>query len=204
MLADKTFPFVYIITNGTIQIPEEFNHRLFVSIDGLPQTNDSIRGIKVFSRVIENYHKDRRVIINMTLTAENYSELQGVVRVAEENGFAGVVCNVCAGGVDWSSPLRVTGDERAALIGEMRRVKKLFPKSFLMTDSMIKWYEFSDHYEGCVWGDGALHFDISWNRRRCFAANVDCSNCGCLAGSFETPFKLTRNLRQMMKLAIYP
>jgi hypothetical protein len=67
MLADKTFPFVYIITNGTIQIPEEFNHRLFVSIDGLPQTNDSIRGIKVFSRVIENYHKDRRVIINMTL-----------------------------------------------------------------------------------------------------------------------------------------
>ncbi len=204
MLADKTFPFVYVITNGTIRISEEFKRRLFVSIDGLPQTNDSIRGNDVFSRVIGNYSNDRRVIINMTLTAKNYSELEGVVRVAEESGFAGVVCNVCAGGVDWSSPLRVPCNERAAMIGEMRRVKKLYPKSFLMTDSMIKWYEFPDHRDRCVWGDEALHFDVSWNRRRCFAANVDCSNCGCLAGSVETPLKLTRNLRQMMKLAIYP
>ena len=51
MLADKVFPFVYIITNGTMKIPEEFNHRLFVSIDGSRKTNDSIRGNGVFSGV---------------------------------------------------------------------------------------------------------------------------------------------------------
>jgi molybdenum cofactor biosynthesis enzyme MoaA len=48
MLADKTFPLVYVITNGTIKIPKQFNHRLFVSIDGLPKTNNAIRGNDVF------------------------------------------------------------------------------------------------------------------------------------------------------------
>src|SRR3990172_5415863 len=76
MLADKIFPLVYVITNGTIRIPEEFNHRLFVSIDGLPKTNDSIRGNDVFSRVMKKYSGDKRVIINMTLTTENYKELE--------------------------------------------------------------------------------------------------------------------------------
>ncbi|MCW3980594.1 MAG: radical SAM protein [Candidatus Bathyarchaeota archaeon] len=41
MLADRIFPFVYVITNGTIKIPEEFNHWLFVSIGGSRKTNDS-------------------------------------------------------------------------------------------------------------------------------------------------------------------
>ena len=40
MLADRLFPFVYVITNGTMKIPEEFNHRLYVSIDGARKIND--------------------------------------------------------------------------------------------------------------------------------------------------------------------
>ncbi len=66
MLADKIFPMVYVITNGTIRIPKKFNHRLFVSLDGLQKTNDSMRGNDVFLKVIRNYSEDKRVIINMT------------------------------------------------------------------------------------------------------------------------------------------
>jgi MoaA/NifB/PqqE/SkfB family radical SAM enzyme len=204
MLADKTFPLVYVITNGTIKIPEEFNHRLFVSIDGLPKTNDSIRGNDVFSRVMKNYSEDKRVIINMTLTTDNYNELEDVTRIAEENGFDGVVCNICAGGTDCSSSMTVSKKERAVLITEMKRVKALHPKRFLMTKAMIKWYEYPDHRDACAWGDEALHFDASWNKRRCFANNADCSNCGCLAGAFETPMKMMRDLRKMIKIAAYP
>jgi hypothetical protein len=68
---------------------------------------------------------------------------------------------------------------------------------------MIKWYEYPDHRDACAWGDEALHFDVSWNKRRCFANNADCSNCGCLAGSFETPTKMLRHLREMMKIVAY-
>jgi len=202
MLADKTFPLIYVITNGTIKIPEKFNHRLFVSIDGSPKMNDSIRGKNVFSRVMENYSEDKRIIINMTLTADNYKELEDVTRIAEENGFDGVVCNICSGGTDCYSSMVVKRRERTFLIKEMKRVKALYPKRFLMTKAMIKWYEYPDHRDSCAWGDEALHFDVSWNKRRCFANNVDCSNCGCLAGSFQTPLKMIRDLRRLMKISV--
>jgi MoaA/NifB/PqqE/SkfB family radical SAM enzyme len=204
MLADKIFPLVYVITNGTIRIPEEFNHRLFVSIDGSPKTNDFIRGEGAFSRAMKNYSGDNRVILNMTITANNYTELEEVVRTAEENGFEGVVCNICAGGVDFGSSMTVQRKERALIIAEMKRVKAAYPKRFLMTKKMIEWYEHPDHRRECVWGDEALHFDVSWKKRRCFANNADCSNCGCLAGAMQTPLKMVKDFKALMKIGAYP
>ena len=203
MLADKTFPLVYVITNGTIRIADKFNHRLFVSIDGLPNTNDAIRGNEVFSRVMKNYSGDKRVVINMTLTMDNYKELEDITRIAEEKGFDGVVCNICAGETDFGFSMVVKKKERTSLIKEMKRVKALYPQRFLMTKAMIKWYEYPDHKKACAWGDEALHFDVSWNKRRCFV-NADCSNCGCLAGSFQTPLKMIGDMRKLMKIAAYP
>jgi MoaA/NifB/PqqE/SkfB family radical SAM enzyme len=105
MLVDQVFPFVYVITNGTIKIPEEFNHRLFVSIDGSQKTNDLIRGKGVFSRVMRNYSGNKRVVVNMTMMKDNYKELEDAVKIARDNGFAGVVCNICASGTDVSVPM---------------------------------------------------------------------------------------------------
>jgi MoaA/NifB/PqqE/SkfB family radical SAM enzyme len=201
ILADRIFPFVYVITNGTIKIPEKFNHRLFVSIDGSQKTNDSIRGKNVFSRVMNNYSRDKRVVINMTLTKDNYKELEDVVKIARDHGFTGVVCNICASGTDVRVPMFVKREERMPIIKELKRVKSLYPKDLLLSTAMIKWYEYPDHRDSCYWGDEALHFDASWNKRRCFGHNVDCSNCGCLAGSIQNPLRMLRHPREMMKLA---
>jgi MoaA/NifB/PqqE/SkfB family radical SAM enzyme len=202
MLADRIFPFVYVITNGTIKIPEEFNHRLFISIDGSQKTNDSLRGKGVFSRVMKHYSGDKRVIINMTITKDNYKELEDVVKIATENGFTGVVCNICAGGTNVSVPMVVKRKERKNIMNELKRVKTLYPNVFLLSKSMIKWYEYPDHRDSCYWGDEVLHFDVSWNRRRCFGNNADCSNCGCGAGSFESPLRMLRHPRTMMKIFV--
>ncbi|TET19305.1 radical SAM protein [Candidatus Bathyarchaeota archaeon] len=202
MLADRIFPFVYVITNGTIKIPEEFNHRLYVSIDGSRKTNDSLRGKGVFSRVMKNYSGDKRVVINMTITRDNYKELEDVVKIAKESGFKGVVCNICAGGTDVSVPMVVRKKERKTIIKELKRVKASYPKDFLLSKAMIKWYEYPDHRGLCHWGDEVLHFDVSWNRRRCFGNNADCSNCGCLAGAFQSPLRMLRHLREIMKIAV--
>jgi sulfatase maturation enzyme AslB (radical SAM superfamily) len=200
MLADKTFPIVYVITNGTIKVPDEFRHRLFVSVDGSPTTNDAIRGKNSFSRLMENYSGDKRAIINMTLTSSNYQELEEVVEVAESNGFSGVVCNICSGVIDCDANMMV-GD-RAEIIAEMRRVKALHKKSFLMSEGMIRWYEHPNHVGACSWGSDTLHLDVLWKRRRCFTDNADCSNCGCFAGSLQTPLKMIRNLGTMIKIAV--
>ena len=202
MLAHRIFPFVYVITNGTIKIPEEFNHRLYASIDGSQKTNDSIRGDHVFSRVMKNFSGDKRVVINMTITRDNYKELEDVIKIAKENGFKGVVCNICTGGTDVTVPLVVGIKERKTIVKELKRVKTLYPKDFLLSKAMIKWYEYPDHTGPCYWGDEVLHFDASWNRRRCFGNNADCSNCGCLAGTFQSPLKMLRHPREMMKIGI--
>ena len=202
MLADKVFPFVYVITNGTIKIPEEFNHRLYVSIDGSPITNDALRGKGVFSSVMMNYSGDKRVVINMTITRDNYTELEAVVKHAIENGFTGVVCNICAGGTDVSVPMVVNRKEREIIIQELKRVKSLYPTAFLLSKAMIKWFEYPDHRDSCYWGDEVLHYDVSWNRRRCFGNNADCSNCGCGAGSFQSPLSMLRYPREMMKILV--
>lgn len=200
MLADRIFPFNYVITNGTIKIPEKFRHRLYVSIDGSREMNDSIRGKGVFSRIIKNYSGDKRVVINMTITKENYKELENVVKIARKNGFDGVVCNICASGTDVDISMLVRKKERVAIIKELKRVKSLYPKHLLLSKAMIKWYEYPDHRGWCYWGDGALHFDVSWSKRRCFGNNADCSNCGCLAGAFQSPLRMIMHPREMCKI----
>lgn len=202
MLADRIFPLVYVITNGTVKIPKEFNHRLYVSIDGTQETNDSIRGAGVFSKVIDNYSGDKRVVINMTLTKDNYKELEGVTKISRESNFNGVVCNICTGGNDVDFYGVVSKEERKNIIKELKRVKTLYPKDLLLTNAMIKWFEYPDHSETCYWGDEVLHFDVSWNRRRCFANNADCSNFGCLAGAFQSPLRMFRHIKEMMKIIV--
>jgi len=200
MLANKIFPFVYVITNGTIKIPKEFNHLLFVSLDGMQEMNDSIRGKGVFSKVIRNYSEDKRIVINMTLTKDNYKELEDVVKIALENGFRGVVCNIYTPAIGECSPMFITRAERKLIIGELKRVKSLYPSRFLLSREMIRWYEYPDHRDSCHWGDEVLHFDVSWNTRRCFG-DADCSNCGCFAGSIQNPLRMLKSPREMTKLA---
>ncbi|MCX6817323.1 MAG: radical SAM protein [Candidatus Aenigmarchaeota archaeon] len=190
MLADEIFPIVYVITNGTIRIRDDFKHILFVSLEGGQKINDYIRGEGTFQKTLKNYSGDGRVIINMTLQMENYKELEKVVKIAKDNGFRGVVCNICQSGTHADKVLyqkSVKIREREIIIKEVERVKALYPKDFLISKSMIKWYKKPDHKDGCYWSRECLHFDVSWNKRRCFLKNVDCSNCGCFAGTFQNP-----------------
>jgi len=198
-LADEIFPFIRVITNGIMKIPEEYNHLLFVSLEGKPERNDSIRGKGVFSKVMKNYSGDKRVVINMTITKENYKDLEYMVRIAKDNGFRGVVCNMYTPTIGENTTMTITPEERKPIIDEMKRVKSLYPHHFLMSKTMIKWYEYPDHRGSCHWGDEVVHKDISWNTRRCFA-NADCSNCGCFAGSIQNPLNMLRDPIRLMKL----
>lgn len=208
MLADKIFPFIHVITNGTIKISKKFNHLLFVSLEGGPDINDSIRGKGVFSKVINNYAGDKRVIINMTLQKDNYKELGNMVRITKENGLRGVVCNIYTPTMGERNQLFIEKEKRQLIINELKRVKSKYPTHLLMTDSMIKWYEFPNHVGFCHWGDTVLHFDNSWKARRCFVSAdysncrcLDCSNCGCLAGSIQNPLRLLKTPRLLEKFS---
>lgn len=199
MKAESVFPYVATITNGTIKIPDKFQGRLFVSIDGNEKTNDAIRGKGVFSKIIENYSGDNRVVINMTIMKSNYEEIEDVIRISEKHKFQGVVCNLYTPGIEYKGPDFIEDNTRKKIIHELKRMKSKYPDIFLMSKSMINWYEYPDHRNNCYWGDNVMHFDVSWKKRRCFA-KADCSNCGCLAGTLQNPLKMLLSPRGTMKI----
>jgi MoaA/NifB/PqqE/SkfB family radical SAM enzyme len=197
-LADSIFPFVEMITNGTIPLPENYDHRIFVSIDGGRETNDKIRGKGVFDKVVQNVKGDERVVFNMTLLESNFKELEYVVELSEKIGISGVVCNMYTAVENGEKALK--NNVRRNIVKELRRVKKLKPGTLLFTEDAIKWFEDADHRDSCYWRDQVLHFDTDLNPRRCFATS-DCSKCGCYAGAMGSPFGSFKKLPGLFKLS---
>jgi len=201
MLANEMFPFVEMITNGTVPLPDKlsYRHRIFVSIDGSESTNDKIRGDGVFVKVLENIKEDKRVVLNMTLMESNYQELEYVCELALELKVSGVVCNIFTAvkGVNES----IGTETRKKITDELFKVKKKYPSTLLFTNSAIKWFETADHRDSCYWRDGVMHFDTDFKERACFA-DADCSNCGCFAGAMGSPLGSFRQFFELVELAV--
>jgi MoaA/NifB/PqqE/SkfB family radical SAM enzyme len=188
MAANSIFSFIDVITNGTIKIPNEFRHRLFISIDGSPETNDRIRGKNVFSRIIENYSGDDRAVFYATLNMMNYKELEDIVKQAQKYQIKAVTCGMYTPCGDASDPVKLSIDDRNIIAGEIKKVKNLYPGILRITERMLDWYKKGDHtLDYCYWREGALHFDVSMEEKKCFGHVLNCANCGCLAGAVRSP-----------------
>ncbi|HPS29419.1 MAG TPA: radical SAM protein [bacterium] len=197
MLASEMFPFVEMITNGTIALPENYDHRIFVSIDGTKKTNDRIRGAGVFDKVVKNVSGDKRVVFNMTLMDSNYTELEYVVDLAQKIGVSGVVCNLFTTVGKNQEPLNM--EIRKKITTELRRIKKLKPGILLFTIPAIEWFEKGDHTDTCHWRENVIHYTTGWRKRPCFAS-ADCSNCGCFSGAMGSPFSSVRQFFSIIRL----
>lgn len=71
-VAEEYFPFIVLFSNGQKKIPEEYRHRIFLSLDGLKEENDNVRGKGTFKRAIDNYKGDKRVVVCCILSRINY------------------------------------------------------------------------------------------------------------------------------------
>lgn len=198
-LAIKKFPFVYISTNGLIRIPREWKVKIILSIDGTKEKNDRIRGKGVFEKAVNNYSGDNRVLINMVLNTDNYTDLEDVVMMAKRNNFAGVLCNIYSTTTDQREE-RICGKERKTIISEMRRVRSMYPEAFLMNEMMIRWFEDGDHTNRCHWRENAYHLNVDWSSRTCYIDRPDCSNCGCMAGALQRPLQMIRYPMDLIRI----
>ena len=83
-----------LITNGTLlesridEIAQYINGALYVSLDGLEKTHDTIRGVKgCFRKSIRGIISSRdraQVTINTTIMADNIHEIEDLVKLAKE------------------------------------------------------------------------------------------------------------------------
>ncbi len=85
-----------LITNGTLlklridEIAPHINGVIYVSIDGLEKTHDSIRGVSgCFKKAVEGIIVAKKLVpvtLNTTITAENMSEIVDIVELAKDLG----------------------------------------------------------------------------------------------------------------------
>lgn len=87
--AKKKFFFVCITTNGTIGLDKADPDIIFISLDGLKDTHDHIRGIS-FDRIISNiekYHKRKKIIINICINRINFMEIPELIKFIDDKVF---------------------------------------------------------------------------------------------------------------------
>ena len=87
--AKTLFFFTGVTSNGTIDI-ERFNPDIFfISIDGLKETHDKLRG-KSFDSIMRNIEKNRRqkkIIANICISSENVDEIGELVRFLNDKVY---------------------------------------------------------------------------------------------------------------------
>jgi len=188
-LACSIFKYVDICSNGLIKIDFNFNAKLFISIDGNETTHDSIRGKGVFKKVLENYSYDNRVVFSMTLTKNNWRQIEDVVLIAIEKKVRGVSCDMYTPSKDTpdEDPLLISREERSHVIDEINEMKKKYPKVFLMSNKAILWFKKTDHTaDACYWRQAVKHFNVKLEERYS-CKNLDCANCGHFAQANLSP-----------------
>ena len=78
--ARQKFFRVGITTNGTLPLDLDADV-VWVSLDGLEETHNRLRGAPIFARVVENIRQSRhmRIYAHITANAENYAEIPALV-----------------------------------------------------------------------------------------------------------------------------
>jgi MoaA/NifB/PqqE/SkfB family radical SAM enzyme len=78
----RLFFFTGVTTNGTIDIERLNPDVFFISIDGMQETHDRLRG-KSFANIMENIEKNgphKKIIANICISSENANEIDELVR----------------------------------------------------------------------------------------------------------------------------
>ncbi|MCX5726057.1 MAG: radical SAM protein [Candidatus Saganbacteria bacterium] len=185
--ANEIFPYIGLITNGTIKIDERFDHSLIVSLDGGREINDALRGKGVFDTVLKNYSGDKRAVLNMVITKKNIGEIPVIMQIGKFMKIKGVSFNIYTPNVGEDNGFIPDKNDREEILYLLHEELRNNGKYLLFTKGMINSLVRGDHTRWCTCRSLGLHFDVNLNARRCFARQVDCKRCGCYLSSVENP-----------------
>lgn len=182
--AVKLFPSVQIASNGIIKLPWFKHHKqpvYWVSLDGGEEMHNSIRGARIFHKVIENIEDDKRVLISTTITAMNHKEVETVVKIAYEAGVSGIFFLMYTGYPD--DPLLVKGEKLNSVAGSILKVMRDYGDFILISKKMLEFYITKEFVEYCIFKRGGVKsYYPNGQRKFCVMGNSPllCENCGCI------------------------
>jgi len=178
-MAKELFYYIGVTTNGTVELSNIESDIVFVSIDGLQKTHDTIRG-KSFDRIIENIKTNKntkKIIANICINNINRKEIPDLIKFLNDITH-GITIQFFYPYPNVENQL-IGPNEKEQLLEELIKLKK---EGYKILDSiacmrkMIKnTWKCHDFLVSSVEPDGTTYYGCYLKNK---VDNVSCRDCG--------------------------
>ena len=191
-LADRNVH-AQLVTSAVRPIPAEWRGlrrlQVVVSIDGLPPEHDARRTPATYDRILKHI-EGHKITVHCTVTrqqARREGYLEEFLRFWQGNPDTRMIwISLYTPQIGELSAERLTREDRARVIAELRRVRGMFPK-LQMNNGILDVYATPPASPAeCTFArtTECLSADLERRISPCqFGGNPDCSNCGCMASA---------------------
>ncbi|MFX1298642.1 MAG: radical SAM protein [Promethearchaeota archaeon] len=178
--AYDTFNSIQVATNGIIKIPERLRCVIWVSIDGIEETHNRIRGAKCYQKIMRNIQDDKRIAISMSLTTSNYKEIFPTIEACIQANVKGIFFLLYTGQLFDS--LYLYGKQLEYTIKSLYHAIDEYGDFILISRRMIELYKTKKHINRCVFHEGLVqsYYPDMSRKIPCVMGPVDCRTCGCI------------------------
>ncbi len=182
------FKFNSVLTNGTIPFPRWKNISFVVSVDGIEEDNDKIRGKGVYQRVRSNILKNRDLDLHLdcTLNKINFRNIDRFVEEWVETGIKGINFTFHTPQKGKKDEFTLLPKERDEALERIIALKDKYGSFIYGAKSQYKLMKSAICEKATSWcrqhyPQMGLCLDSAGRPKvPCvFAGDVDCSDCGC-------------------------
>lgn len=173
------FLIVNIVTNGTIELDLPEADVIFLSLDGLKENHNYIRG-NTFDLIMDNVSKtnNSNICVYMAINNKNYKDIEGVCSLVKETSNLKSVSFNLHTPYEGTEDLTLSNAEKLEIIDEISRmIDKGYPvfnlKSALKYHKTNKW---NRPCHQCLVSEGGKRYTCG----RCIEIDGLCEKCGYL------------------------
>jgi len=181
----KYFDLNWVVTNGTLAIPNLKGCNFFVSIDGTKRYHELIRGKETYDRTARNITSSKaKISLVMTVNSINYRCISDMLEEWCDTNVVGITFMFHTP-LGTNDNLFISLKQRDKILDRIGQLKGEYGDFILLSDGMIEGMR-SDNCkrfvgENCVFKKMVMPLDpMGRVKQPCILRDVDCSNCGCI------------------------
>jgi sulfatase maturation enzyme AslB (radical SAM superfamily) len=182
-----------LVTSAVRPIPTDWAQlrrlQIVVSIDGLQPEHDVRRTPATYDRILKHI-AGHQITVHCTVTRQQVRRdgyIQEFLDYWQQNANTRLIwISLYTPQVGELSTERLTADDRARVIGDLRQLRLHYSKLQMFTGMLNVYADPPDSPENCIFAQTTDCFSSDMERRimPCqFGGNPDCSNCGCIASA---------------------
>lgn len=173
------FLIVNIVTNGTIDLNIPEADLIFLSLDGLKERHEYIRG-NSFDKIMENVEKAKgsNICVYMAINNKNYKDVEGLCKlVNEKNNLSSISFNFHTP-YEGTEDLKLSKEEKLKVINNISRLIDEGYPIFNLKSALQ--YHIKNNWERpcmqCIVSEGGKRYHCG----RCIEIDGLCEECGYL------------------------